>query len=217
MPPKALAKNVKELREQFSEEGAVSVVERWASQSIPLLVQYAAAASTLQETVAARTADATTVPADVLELLDLLLNAQSSIVADLQSIRSTVLIRIPEMKEEDNLGVNVQITALKQLDEVEKHIVGGEKSGGYLSYKKDYLVARAAVEEKLLPTGKDAEPSKAPSQLLALRQTDVDAVVGARIALLKLATSLRGLVTIISENAKKLINPRNLGGDRMIQ
>lgn len=211
MPPKMSAV-VKELRDQFSQDNAAQIVEAWATKVIPTADASAAAAAGIQFASPAELAP----PAAVLELLDHLQSLQASVVADLYVIRATVAVRVPEMKEEDNLGVAVQMSALKQIDDLEKELLGGDKAtGATVEFKQGYLGKRASVEEKISPSGKDATPSLAPSFALQLKQIDHDAVIAARLALLKLSGSLRAFVNLYAENSKKLINPRNVN-DRMI-
>jgi hypothetical protein len=210
MPPKS-AVIIKELREKFPQDAAAAIVESWATNTIPQLDVIAAAVQNFQ-----LPADSTQAPASILEILDSLRTAQASVVSDLHKVRSTIVVRIPEMKEEDNLGVSVQMNVLKLFDEVEKQILASDKASfATISFKASYLESRAAVEDKLNPSGKDAQPSKAPSLILQLQQIDRDAALVAFLTLSKLATSLRALVTVYAENAKKLINPR-VSNDRMI-
>ncbi|CUG87963.1 proteasome activator protein pa26, putative [Bodo saltans] len=210
MPPKT-AVLLKELREKVPADAAAAVVESWATTTIPQLEAVGASVQNFQ-----LPADLSQPPAALLEILDTLRLTQSSIVVGLQTIRSTIVVRIPEMKEEDNLGVSVQINALKMLDEVEKQILDSEKAQlASIGYKASYLGARASIEEKLNPSGKDAQPTKAPSAALQLQQVDRDAALIAYLTAAKLSTSLRALVTVYAENAKKLVNPR-VSSDRML-
>jgi hypothetical protein len=210
MPPKT-AVLLKELREKFPADAAGAVVESWATTIIPQLETIGASVQNFQ-----LPENLTQPPAALLEILDTLRLTQSSVVVDLQTIRSTIVVRIPEMKEEDNLGVSVQINVLKMLDEVEKQILDSEKSQlASIGYKASYLGSRASIEEKLNPSGKDAQPSNAPSVKLQLQQVDRDAALITYLTAAKLSTSLRALVTVYAENAKKLVNPR-VSNDRML-
>lgn len=210
MPPKN-AIIIKELRDKFPQDAAAALIEGWVSSTIPNLDALGASVQAFQ-----LPEDISQPPATLLEFLDALRQAQSSIVIDIQKIRSTIVVRIPEMKEEDNLGVSVQMNALKILDDVEKQILDADKAVlATITYKASYLASRASVEEKLNPSGKDAQPSNAPSVKLQLQQVDRDAALVVFLTSSKIATALRALVTVYAENAKKLINPR-VTSDRMI-
>lgn len=209
MPPKMVSL-VKEVRDQFPLENANAIVENWLKVVIPTATNAASAATQISLVVSQAP------PQPVVEALHLLQSLQASVVADLYTLISTIGTRIPEMKEEDNLGVSVQVAVIKQLQSVENELLGGDKSvGATLNFKVSYLASRAAVEEKLNPTGKDAQPSQSASLQAQLLQIDTDALLSSRLAFLKLANSLRNLSVAVIENSKKLINPRNVN-DRMV-
>lgn len=208
MPPKVSAL-VTEVRLQFPLDDANAIVENWIKKVIPTAVGAASAVAEIQ-------VGSPQPNQGVIEALDLLQSLQVGVVADIQTLLSTIGTRIPEMKEEDNLGVAVQVAVIKQLTALETELLGGDKSvGATINYKVSYFSSRGGVEEKLNPSGKDAQPSQAPSLQLQLRQIDNDAIIGARLAFLKLASSLRVLSVAVIENSKKLINPRNVN-DRMV-
>jgi hypothetical protein len=219
MPPKSLVAPLKAFRDAFTEDLITNLNVAWTVELIPQLDTAAADATTILAAVAGRTADPAAVPADVLGYLRGLQGAVLRALTDLQSLQTAIKIRIPEIKEEDNLGVNVQLTYLKVLSEAEQALLGGEKSKSpaTLSLVRDYLSARAEVEAKLLEKEKEGkEPSpKAPSLLLALSAVDSSAVETAALGALKLSSTLRSIVVLYAENSKKLINPRT-SNDRMI-
>ena len=108
---------------------------------------------------------------------------------------------------------------LKEIDDLEKRILGGAPDGSTfptINFYREYLAARVALEEKILGSGKeDEKPSKSPSLQRQLQQLDYDTMVKAALSFANLASRLRSLVAAITLNSKKLMNPRNTN-DRMI-
>lgn len=219
MPPKsALGQKLKEAREVFTEDVLNNVVEGWSVLCALNLVQAEAGAKEIAANVAARAASAEEAPADILDLLKVFHFTFSNVASEIQVVRSGILLRFPEIKEEDNLGVNVQLCVLKELDDLEKKVLGGGAEGASLptlNFRREYFAARTTIEEKILGSGKeDEKPSKSPSLKLQLQQLDYDTAVKAAIGFAALAARLRSAVAAYSLNSKKLMNPRN-NNDRM--
>jgi hypothetical protein len=222
MPPKSvstLSQKLTEARGVFSDEVAVAIVEQWASLCAVTLSQSEAGAKEVASNVFARAAAPEETPQDVVEVLRVLHSTYSNLYSELQIVRSAVGIRIPEIKEEDNLGVNVQLLVLKEIEELEKRLLGGgadASSAPTINFPREYYAARTAIEEKLLGTGKpDEKPSMSPSLRRQLQQLDYDTMVKAALAFAGLAARLRSIVSAFTLNSKKLMNPRS-SNDRMI-
>ncbi len=225
MPPKAvtvLSQKLAESRGVFSDEVATAVVEQWATLCAVTLTQAEQGAYVVASNVFARAANAEEVPQDVSEVLRVLHTTYSALFSELQVVRSAVAVRIPEIKEEDNLGVNVQLLVVKEIEDLEQRLAGGKEPTGLptVNFTREYFAARAAIEEKILAPSKDAEgkdqgPSKSPSLRRQLQQLDYDAAIKSALAFAALASRLRSLVTAFTLNAKKLMNPRS-SNDRMI-
>jgi hypothetical protein len=223
MPPKTasvLALKLLETRTGFSDELATSIVEKWAERCSTTLVHAETAAQTAAANTLARGAAVPEeVPADVADVLSTLHSTYSNLYAELQTVQSAIVVRVPEIKEEDNLGVNVQLLVLKELGDLEKRILGGgadSSSAPTINFPREYYAARAAIEEKLLGSGKpDEKPSASPSLRRQLLQLDYDTLVKAALAFAGLASRLRSVVAAFTLNSKKLMNPRS-SNDRMI-
>lgn len=227
MPPKR-AQLLQSIRDAYPEDLAAAVIEQWVTEAIPKLEGGAQAASALRGTVSA--ASPLTTPAEILKTLEAYQSMCHSVYLGATRIRTVIATRIPEYKEEDNLGVAAQSAFLKLLDGLEGRLLGGggeEKSSpapANLFALKAYLAARSAVEEKLLgkPSDESASKgaasgggSKSPSALLELKQTDIDALLKVELAAAQLASQLRTIVNAYILNWKKLIQPRS-SNDRMM-
>lgn len=227
MPPKRAAL-AQALRDAYPEDVSATAVEQLATKTL------AAADTYLNNIRAARVAiinknytaqDAVQTPKDIVEALRQYQDFAHEAYLTVEQVRTVVVIRAPELKEEDNLGVAVQIAVLKMLDSLQSKLLGGGDKEGVsaamgLYGLKEYLSARSAVEEKLLgkpaEDGKPAQGTKAPSATLELRQVDADALLKAEIATVQMTTQLRALINVYALNWKKLIQPRSSGSDRMI-
>ena len=223
MPPKGLKGKIAEIKaEMLPEANMLTIADNWATTIIPQFTAKASSAFEISTAVSAREASATEVPADVIECVSGLRADSVNLLNNINTLRASILIRIPEIKEEDNLGVNVQILVIKQLEKAEKMMLSGGGGGDdaatpfpALSFKKDYFAARAAIEEKVLGSGKDGEPSKSPSVKLQLQQLDADTAARVGIAYNTLLTTIMTLIAAYAHNNKKLIAPR-VDSDRMI-
>lgn len=163
-----------------------------------------------------------------------LLKEYQELVSDVfrgaETIRTVISVRIPELKEEDNLGVAVQMTVIKQLESLQSKLMGGgggDKDGGAgfaagMFQTKDYLASRASVEDNLLgkeDSGDDKKKSsgsKSPSALLQLQQIDADALLRVELGAMQVATALRIFINTYALNWKKLIEPRAASSGRMV-
>lgn len=228
MPPKRAALS-QALRDAFTEETSFSLVEKWATETLGKLQQLTESARGQRAAIAnAKYAhsNASTTPTNVLQLLQQYQAVASDVFQSAEQIRTVISIRIPELKEEDNLGVGVQMTVLKMLDTLQSKLLGG--SGGDkdsasmaagMHVAREYLSSRGGVEDKLLGKSsddkKDEGGSKAPSVLLELQQTDHDVLLKVELATLQLSTLLRSLINAYALNWKKLIQPRN-SMDKMV-
>ncbi|CCW71912.1 unnamed protein product [Phytomonas sp. Hart1] len=238
MPPKRAAL-VKSLREAFPEDRSFAEVERWGSSTIDefngLLRELLPAREAIFRETYSVPSSAEATPEKLLNLLHRYEALSLKVWVAAEEIRNMIELRIPEFKEEDNLGVAVQAAVLSKLDKFQNAISGddGEKeavksAAGIFSSKK-YLASRASIEEKLLPKPKKAsdeeknnakgkdknaedasatEDVKAPSAILELKQLDYDMLVKLELGIRHLQTRLRGFVNTYVLNSKKLIQPR---------
>lgn len=163
-------------------------------------------------------------PTAVLEALSGLRADSLVFLNGITALKLLIICRTPEIKEEDNAGVMVQCAFADFCDSVCGSISGTASGGGgdkkssgpamplALSLKKEYLAARAPVEEKLAGEGKDAQPSKAPSMLEQLSQIDLDALQRVSYGYSRLYEV--GMATLVgfARNAKKILEPRRSGG-----
>ncbi|KEG09879.1 proteasome activator protein PA26 [Trypanosoma grayi] len=225
MPPKRVA-HAQALRESFTEANSCAVVERWATETIGHALQVAQEAAKHRGEAQAATytsSNAQKTPQQVVDVLQRYQSLCHCVFTDAEQVRTVIAVRIPELKEEDNLGVAVQNAVLKMIDEIESKATGGsggEKSGGVAApagmYSlREYLTTRGGVEEKIIgkpdeKTGGSSAGSKSPSVLLELRQVDADALMKVELAAMQLATVLRSFVNAYALNWKKLIEPRSI-------
>lgn len=241
MPPKRLA-YAQGLRDAFTESHSCAVVERWATETIPRVEQLAHGAAAGRAAIAQKgaytRADAEQTPGPVLSVLREYQAVCHNVFHDAEAIRTVIAVRVPELKEEDNLGVAVQHAVLRLLDDVENKTLGaaaggnsgGERSSGVRAPTgvyalQEYLAARSEVEEKLLgdsAKGKEEDNKgsakgghASPSMLLKLQQVDADALMKVELAAVVLLTTLRSFVNAYALNWRKLIEPRT-STDRMV-
>ncbi|KAF5220568.1 putative proteasome activator protein pa26 [Trypanosoma cruzi] len=234
MPPKRLV-HAQDLRDAFPEEESCGVVERWATNLVSQVAKIAEQAGSQCASIQGTkyTCDnAEKVPEEVMSMLFNYQSACRRIYYDAEVIRTVISVRIPELKEEDNLGVAVQHAVLKMLEEIQNKTLGaggaggaGEKTSSVKAQAgvfslREYFGARGAVEEKILGKPDDDKNnskggSKSPSVLLELRQVDVDALQKVELSALQLVTAMRSFVNAYALNWKKLIEPRS-GGGRMV-
>ncbi|CCW64894.1 unnamed protein product [Phytomonas sp. EM1] len=235
MPPKRAA-TVNALRAAFPEELSLAAVERWAGETPEELKSLLEELRRAREGVSRRPyvnpAAAEDSPRELLSLFQRYGALAEGIFLAAERIRGVVELRIPELKEEDNLGVAVQNAVLRRLDAVQNYLLagnGGEKEGvrpmAGMFVAKEYLAARAGIEEKILPKpakpdggekgkeeGKEGEASsgtKAPSAILELQQLDYDALLKLELTIEHLLTLLLAFVNTYMLNWKKLIQPRS--------
>lgn len=219
MPPKAKVL-LQALAATYPEAQAQSIVERWA-ENLSSLLESSAAAAEVAESLKTVDASLAACPPQNVELLTRYTAVLEGVARDTVFLKGAITVRIPEMKEEDNLGVNVQHAVLAHLAQLERKILGGEgssKDAGSaaafpgLDCKASYFAARAAIEEDLL---KEKEPVKSPSTRRHLQQCDADCATKISLAYASLHMSMSSLIVMWVNNSKKLMNPRNTS-DRMI-
>ncbi|ORC84670.1 proteasome activator protein PA26 [Trypanosoma theileri] len=174
MPPKRLV-YAQSLRDAFTETDSCAAVENWATVTISRLEQLvqrvAAKRASIQQSLYTR-ANAEHTPEEVVALLQEYQSICHCVFSEAELIRTVIAIRIPELKEEDNLGVVVQHAVLKMLDELQNKTIGGgggdKNSGGGVASAagmyslRDYLSTRGGLEDKLL--GKAEENNKDKSK-----------------------------------------------------
>lgn len=228
MPPKRGAM-AQAIRDSFTEDASLEVVDHWSSQAVADLEARAENAREARAAVLAAnyTADAAaTVPQSVIASLRSYQEHLHAIFRSAETVRTVIACRIPELKAEDNLGVEVQMVVLKMIDGLEGRLVGsgGDKessaptvSGMFAA--REYLTARGAAEDKILgKAGDDDKKTKsaAPSVLLELQQIDADALLKLELSATQVATSIRSFINAYALNWKKLIQPRSGAGDKSI-
>ncbi|RNF05189.1 putative proteasome activator protein pa26 [Trypanosoma rangeli] len=231
MPPKRLA-YAQALRETFTEAESCAVVERWATEAVGHLervAQHAAVQYASVQEAAYTSGNVNQTPAGIMSVIRDYQSLCLGVYRDAEVVRTVVSVRLPEIKEEDNLGVAVQHAIVRMLDELQNKTLGnggsGEKNSGVKAQTgvyalREYLEARSGVEEKLLGKPGDGnekakESSKSPSLLLELRQVDADALLKVELSAMQLVSSMRSFINAYALNWKKLIEPRT-GGDRMV-
>ncbi|KPA85945.1 putative proteasome activator protein pa26 [Leptomonas pyrrhocoris] len=228
MPPKRAAM-AQAIRDTFTEDSSLEVVDQWSSRAVADLEERARNAHAARAAIlaASYTADAaSTVPQSVIVSLREYQEHLHDIFRAAETVRTVIACRIPELKAEDNLGVEVQLAVLKMVDSLEGKAMGngGDKEGGApgvsgMYAAREYLTARGAAEDKILgKVGDDDKKSKsaAPSVLLELQQIDADALLKLELSATQVATSIRSFINAYALNWKKLIQPRSGSGDKSI-
>ncbi|KAG5490951.1 hypothetical protein JIQ42_00837 [Leishmania sp. Namibia] len=222
MPPKRGAM-AQAIRDAYNEETSLAVVEEWSSKVVADLETRATNARHARQGVLAKpyTPEAAeTVPVSVVVSLREFQGQLHDIYRAAETIRTVIACRIPELKAEDNLGVEVQMTVLKMIDLLEGKLLGGsgaDKDGGApgvagMYATRDYLAARGSVEDKVLgkagENGKETK-SAAPSVLMELQQIDADALLKLELSATQISTQIRSFINTYALNWKKLIQPRS--------
>lgn len=206
------------LRDSITEDQSLAQVTQWYETTIGQLEKVQGKAAALKESQGALGGP----PTELLELLHEYQALAKDIFVSIEKIKAVVLVRVPEIKTEDNLGVEVQMTFLRQLGAVQDKLSGsggGEKEGGGgalvagLFFLDKFLEDRCEIEAKAM--GTPASPAKETSarqppasSKLRLKQVDQDAALKVQLATMQLATLLRGFVNSYALNFKKLIMPR---------
>lgn len=217
------------IRDAFPEEASLAVVDEWSSKAIANLEARATNAQHARKAVLSKTYttnDAAAVPISVVGSLREYQEELHDIYRAAETVRTVIACRVPELKAEDNLGVEVQMTVLKMIDLLEGKVMGGsgDKEGGApgvagMFATRDYLGARGSAEDKLLgKAGEDDKKTKssAPSVLMELQQIDADALLKLELSATQLATQLRSFVNAYALNWKKLIQPRSNTSEKSI-
>ncbi|AIO01695.1 proteasome activator protein pa26, putative [Leishmania panamensis] len=217
------------IRDTYSEEASFAIVEEWSSKVLADLEARATNAHHARQGVLAKpyTADAAeTVPVSVVASLREFQGELHDIYRGAETIRTVIACRIPELKSEDNLGVEVQMAVLKMVDSLEGKLLGsgGDKDGGVpcvagMYATRDYLTARGSVEDKVLgKAGDDDKKTKsaAPSVLMELQQIDADALLKLELSAMQISTQIRSFINVYALNWKKLIQPRSNGSEKNI-
>lgn len=239
MPPKRAAL-AQALRDAYPEDTSCGVIEAFAGDSLQRVEAYIEKVNGARdhirnaEYVAAKHAAAPN--AAVLALLQEYQQIAEATFLASDKVRTVISIRIPELKEEDNLGVAVQRAVLREIDALQAALLGGggggssgDREGGSsggsapvgMFAARDYLASRGAIEDKLLgkPGGENEEKtsgaSRAPSTLLELKQLDNDVLLKIQLAAVQLATRIRAFINTYALNWKKLIQPRTQN-DKMV-
>lgn len=214
---KDIVAKLKDLKGSASPDACEAILKKW----IAAFDGTSAAADALETlSVSLETAEPSRdkAPAAVLEAVLAYRANLQNLAKDLTTLRSAILLRIPEIKEEDNLGVNVQLQVLAQIKAFNANVTGGASSGKEDSSSsgtsfpsvcvaKDYLSARAAIEEKLLGSEKDG-PSKSVSLLQQLSFYDADTVARLSRGYREVLLQQQYIVSCMTLNYKKLYAPR---------
>ncbi|KAG5492494.1 hypothetical protein JKF63_01072 [Porcisia hertigi] len=229
MPPKRSAM-AQAIRDTYNEETSLAVVEEWSSKVVADLETRARNANDARKGLLAYpyTADAAqTVPNIVVASLREFQEQLHDVYRAAETIRTVIACRIPELKAEDNLGVEVQMTVLKMIDTLEGKLLGGssgDKDGGApgvagINATREFLATRGAVEDKILGKAGDDDKktkSSAPSVLMELQQIDADALLRLELSATQIATQIRSFINVYALNWKKLIQPRSSAGEKNI-
>ena len=201
MAPK-LQTRVKEIIGAPNDDEVQVILNQWADN----LTRYKSKAKEIADACADNTTDskATETQAFIDENLEEYRAELFKLSQDVCTIKQSIQIRIPEIKEEDNLnGFESQLTSGSAGDK------GQDKAAILpLAGKREYHGARAAIEEKMNPVGKDAEPSKAPSYQRQLNQLDMDIATRMSLSWSALHRATLNILVAYSNNQKKLVAPR---------
>ncbi|KAH8607990.1 putative Proteasome activator pa28 beta subunit [Trypanosoma vivax] len=210
---------VQGLRDAFPETKAWATVNNWAATTIQEVEQLSAQAASVRLAVLNSTyskSNAEETPANIVQLLQQCQELYYRLFCDTETIATVIGVRVPEHKEEDNLGVAVQMAAFEALGKLQSALAkidGNDNETSSIFMARNYMATRGKVEERLLgkvsDDGGKRESSRSPSALLELRQVDADAMLGVQLSTARIARLLRSLVTVYVLNAKKLIQPRS--------
>lgn len=233
MPPKRVAM-AQSIRDAYTEETSCAEIERWSGPILSSLEGTAKAARSMRQEILKQTYTADAAAKSETSIITALRQYQEvghDIYLSAETIRTVIACRIPELKEEDNLGVGVQTAVLKMIDGLQDKLAGGgsgDKGGssGVINMfsTRDYLSARGGIEDKLLgkpadgdkKEGEKKEGTKAPSVVLELQQLDADILLKLELSATQISTVVRSLINAYALNWKKLIQPRNSIGDKMV-
>ena len=207
---------IKELREN-GEDRINDVLSKWIATTIPAAKMAGNDLAVAATGLASQLGNVTTEPSA--DIKSAALNYRSfliELIDDLRSVRSDITICMPEIKPEDNLGVEVQVAVIASISNLEKAIQGGGKDEvtgiAAVSFPTAYFKERATIEEKALGTGKDAEPSKSESLKIQAALFDADMISKLSASYKELAVQLPYIIACIAQNMKKLMNPRQVTG-----
>ncbi|EPY37191.1 proteasome activator protein PA26 [Strigomonas culicis] len=240
MPPKR-ATMVQELRECYTEEYSLAEIREWSTRIIKEIDALTDKASELQGEIE-KLVPATAYRAEVLQqpavrIMPLLREYQAlcrAVFNSAEKVRLVIMIRVPEHKEEDNLGVAVQQAVLRALDALQNRMVKGSNasseketssasSAAGMFLLRDYLGARVKVEAAILNGGAPSDEEQAtrgkavaPSSYTELQQLDIDTLYKVELASRQLSTAVKAFINTYVVNWKKLIDPRNGANDRMV-
>lgn len=149
--------------------------------------------------------------ATVVSALDDAIRTMRTMAFDLNDISIYILSKVPEMKEEDNLGVTVQSQVLEVVTEVQRALQGTNKENPRLVHggsKQSYFAARSELEMKLAPTAADAKVPSSISLRLALWELDSVTLGNIAVAFAELKKYAIALSLTFARNAKKIHEPR---------
>jgi hypothetical protein len=160
-------------------------------------------------------ADLVNAPTDVLEALDEVVTSVRTLNFDLSELQAYIMTLVPEIKEEDNAGVNIQSYLLEQIGEAQKVLNGAGKESSprfvHLGGRQEYLSKRSELEMKLAPTGKDAEVPKSQSLRLALHDLDNAVVGNIASTFVELRRISLGVSGTFVRNQDRITQPRRHG------
>lgn len=207
---------IKQLREN-GDERINEIVTWWMKTTIPEAKIAAETLSAAAATLATQLNTIATEPST--DIKNAALSYRSFIIQladELRSIRAEIMINMPEIKPEDNLGVEVQLAVIKVISDLEKALQGGAKDEitgiAPVSFATSYFKERATIEEKAIGTGKDAEPSKSESLKIQAALFDADLVSRLAGSYNEIAVQLPFVVATVAQNMKKIMNPRQVVG-----
>lgn len=217
---KDLTAKLKDYKSASSPDACEAILKKWAAsfeESSAIADSLEALSVSIQQGTEPSRDKA---PAPVIDALMRYRMDLQNIAKDLYILRGAVLLRIPEIKEEDNLGVNVQLQVLSQIKSFASSVTGsnGSSSGKdespsasslpSVGLVKEYLAARASIEEKLLGTSEKEGPSKSQSLVQQLVIFDSDAVARLSRGYRELILQQQFLISSMTLNYKKLYAPR---------
>lgn len=173
----------------------------------------------------------------ILAGFDFLRGASLDILDGINSIRKLLVVKAPQMKVEDNDGVQVQMHVLELLNDFTAALTTGKKDDKginlmSLAVRREYLTARVTAEEKVhkgnCKCGSDCECGKenkdcgcnkskvTESSPALLGQLDADSALKISVGLEQLSLCSLTIVTVMSRNMKVILKPRSAGMSSMI-
>lgn len=222
-------------------DNAISFLDELLDK-VPQYIQSAKAARELNlqaEYAKLEDGDATKAPpAAVLAAIEAVRMETEFVIKAMNAVSLYIFTKMPEIKEEDNAGVAVQMHVMETIGQVKAICEtgsGGGKSADprfcALGFKLSYLKARGEMEEKLNPKkekeekkdDKDAAPAspvapafKSPSARMAIEEFDRNAMADVAATYMQLRRMGTMAARTFTINIEKVACPRRRDGAGMI-